>query len=150
MSPWWPPTTSPWPGSPGRQALGAGWVSTILQQVVAELWSDPATQTLVDRATEQYAVRRRRLVELLAGKGIESHGRSGLNVWIPVIDEAAVTSALREAGWAVAPGERFRIRSGPAVRVTTASLDQAGARSFAADLAAVLDRPIRPRRRVRT
>ena len=134
----------------GRQALGAGWVSTILQQVVAEMWSDPATQTLVDRATEQYAVRRRRLIELLAGKGIESHGRSGLNVWIPVIDEAAVTSALREAGWAVAPGERFRIRSGPAVRVTTASLDHAGARSFAADLAAVLDRPMRPRRRVRT
>ena len=67
-----------------------------------------------------------------------------------MIDEAAVTNVLREAGWAVAPGDRFRIRSGPAVRVTTASLDHAGARSFAADLAAVLDRPMRPRRRVRT
>jgi DNA-binding transcriptional MocR family regulator len=132
----------------GRQALGAGWVSTILQGVVADLWSDPATRDLVDRATQRYATRRHRLVGLLAHKGIAAHGRSGLNVWIPVPDESAVTASLREAGWLVAPGERFRIRSGPAVRVTIASLGQADARSFAGDLAAILDQRWRGRRRV--
>jgi DNA-binding transcriptional MocR family regulator len=134
----------------GRQALGAGWVSTILQGLVADLWSDPATQHLVDRATEEYATRRRRLVGLLAAQGIDAHGRSGLNVWIPVPDESAPTASLREAGWLVAPGERFRIRSGPAMRVTTASLGAADARSFAGDVAAILDHRSSGRGRVST
>jgi DNA-binding transcriptional MocR family regulator len=134
----------------GRQALGTGWVSSILQRVVADLWSDPATDDLVHRATETYTTRRRRLVGLLAAKGIASHGRSGLNVWVPVDDEPAVAGGLREAGWQVAAGERYRITSRPAIRVTIASLDQAGARRFSADLVAVLDRPLRARRRVRT
>jgi DNA-binding transcriptional MocR family regulator len=134
----------------GRQAMGAGWVSTILQRLVADLWADPATGKLVERATARYAMRRERLLGLLADRGIEAHGRSGLNVWIPVRDESGVAASLREAGWVVAPGERFRIRSGPAVRVTIASLGAAEARMFANDLAAVLDASNRAGRRVRT
>jgi hypothetical protein len=46
----------------------------------------------------------------------------------------------------VAPGERFRIRSGPAIRVTTASLGGADARAFAGDLAAIVAPPLARRR----
>ncbi len=134
----------------GRQALGAGWVSTILQRVVAELWADPTAQRLVAGATERYAARRLHFVERLAGHGIEAHSRSGFNVWIPVMDEAGVAAALGDAGWAVATGERFRIRSGPAIRVTTAALGADDAGALANDLAMILDRSTRPRRRIRT
>jgi DNA-binding transcriptional MocR family regulator len=134
----------------GRQAMGAGWVSTILQRLVAQLWADPATRQLVDRATAKYATRRERLLRLLADREIAAHGRSGLNVWVPVLDESAVAASLREAGWIVAAGERFRLRTGPAVRVTSASLGAAEARRFADDLAAALVASNPAGRRVRT
>ncbi|MBV9206090.1 MAG: GntR family transcriptional regulator, partial [Actinobacteria bacterium] len=49
-----------------------------------------------------------------------------------------VASALAAAGWAVAPGQRFRIAAPPGVRVSFARLDEADAASFAADLARAL------------
>jgi DNA-binding transcriptional MocR family regulator len=122
----------------GRQALGTGWVSTILQRLVADLWADPATTRLVERATRVYAERRRTLVDALADRGIPAHGRSGLNVWIPVTQEAAVVAALAEVGWTVSAGERFRIASPPAIRVTVATMTTAEARTFADDLDHVL------------
>jgi hypothetical protein len=61
-----------------------------------------------------------------------------------VADEAAVTGALLERGWAVAPGERFRIASPPAIRIGTGTLTRAEAVRLAADIAASLSR--RPRR----
>ena len=72
----------------GRQALGPRWVSTILQQLVLRLWSDPSSGRLLARAAEIYAQRRSALLAALAGRGIVAHGRSGFNVWIPVRDEA--------------------------------------------------------------
>lgn len=130
----------------GRQRLGTGWVSHVLQRLVAELWKDPDVRALLDRAAHQYTVRREALVAALALRGIPSHGRSGLNVWIPVREEGEVARGLLEAGWAVSGGERFRLRTAPAIRVTVAALHPEEADSLASDLARVL----RPDRRTRS
>ncbi len=119
----------------GRQRLGAGWVSTILQRLVAELLRDSEILELISAAESAYGERRAALIGALARRGIAASGRSGLNVWIPVAEEAATAQALIGAGWGVAPGERYRIASAPAIRVTVAALAAAEAESFAAALA---------------
>ncbi|HSR84539.1 MAG TPA: aminotransferase class I/II-fold pyridoxal phosphate-dependent enzyme [Streptosporangiaceae bacterium] len=128
----------------GRQALGAGWVSYLLQDTVAELWRDPAIQELLRRAAEVYTTRREQLISALASRGISARGKSGLAVWVPVADETGTTSALLDRGWAVAPGERFRIASPPGIRIGIATLTAAEIERLAADLASSLRR--RPRR----
>jgi len=128
----------------GRQALGTGWVSGLLQEIVAELWADRATDRLFARAAAAYAQRRGYLIDALAAHGVPAMGRSGLAVWVPVADEPAVTGALLERGWAVAPGERFRIASPPAIRIGTGTLTREEAVRLAADIAGSLAR--RPRR----
>ena len=95
----------------GRQLLGPGWVSHLLQQTAAAMCSGAATRGLLARAGDRYAARRAALVAALAERGIGSHGRSGLGVWIPVDEEAAIVQALAERGWAVGAGERFRYRT---------------------------------------
>lgn len=122
----------------GRLRLGAGWVSHVLQAIVVDLWSTPKTATQIQRARDTYGQRRGALVEALAEHGIGATGRSGLNVWVPVAAEDAVIAGLAQRGWAVAGGERFRLRTPPAVRITVASLEPADAAQVAADLAAVL------------
>jgi len=122
----------------GRQLLGAGWVSHLLQQAAAILRSDAGTSTLIARAERDYAMRRAALVAALAERGIEAHGRSGLGVWIPAEEEAAIVQALAERGWAVSPGERYRYQSAPGIRVTTATLQPAEAGRLADDIAAVV------------
>ncbi|MGV9267818.1 aminotransferase class I/II-fold pyridoxal phosphate-dependent enzyme [Kitasatospora sp. NPDC003701] len=120
----------------GRQRLGAGWVSHLLQCVVAELWRTDAAPAA--RVAAAYRVRRDALLGELAARGIGAHGASGLNVWVPVPDETTVLAALVQRGWVVAPGARFRLQSGPGLRITVARLDPADARRLADDLAAVL------------
>ena len=119
----------------GHQALGARWVSTILQQLVLALWSDPSSGRLLARAAEIYGQRRSALLAALSAHGIDAHGRSGFNVWIPVRQETAVVNALAERGWGVMAGERFRLRSAPAIRVTCSRLSPSDAGRFAASLA---------------
>ena len=123
----------------GRQTLGIRWVSHILQRLVAALWRDRTPA----RAGRVYAERRTALLRALADRGIRAHGASGLNVWIPVSEESATVQALLHAGWAVKAGERYRIASPAAIRVTIASLEPKDAARFAADLARV----VTPRRR---
>jgi DNA-binding transcriptional MocR family regulator len=118
----------------GRQTLGARWVSHILQRLVIALWRDRAPA----RAGRVYADRRNALLRELATRGIRAHGASGLNVWIPVAEESATVQALLHAGWAVKAGERYRIASPPAIRVTTAALPPTQAARFAEELAHVL------------
>jgi DNA-binding transcriptional MocR family regulator len=88
-------------------------------------------------AEKTYTTRRRALLRALAAHGIEAHGKSGLNVWIPVSDESATAQALFQSGWAVHAGESYRIASGPAIRVTIATLAAPDAKRFAKDLAAI-------------
>ncbi|MFI2663003.1 aminotransferase class I/II-fold pyridoxal phosphate-dependent enzyme [Micromonospora carbonacea] len=109
----------------GRARVGAGWVSTVLQRLVLALWRDPATAALVDRAGVDYERRRGDLLAALAARGLVGHGRTGINVWLPVPDETSAVTALRDAGWAVAPGALFRIAAAPGVRVTVSQLDPA-------------------------
>ncbi len=104
----------------GRQRLGPGWVSRLLQRAVAHLWRTGAVDgAAVARA---YGERRDALVRALEARGVEAHGRSGMNVWVPVADETGAVARLLHAGWAVAPGARFRVRSGPGVRLTVSRL----------------------------
>ncbi|MFG2904993.1 aminotransferase class I/II-fold pyridoxal phosphate-dependent enzyme [Kitasatospora sp. NPDC048286] len=120
----------------GRLRLGAGWVSHLLQRTVAELWAGDAAPA--DRVAAAYRARRDALLGELAARGIAAHGRSGLNVWVPVPDETSVLAALVQRGWVAAPGARYRIQSPPGLRFTTARLEAAQARELAEDLAAVL------------
>jgi DNA-binding transcriptional MocR family regulator len=119
----------------GRQLLGSGWVSHLLQQTAARLWGSAATRKLLARAERTYAERRAALVEALAGCGIAAQGSSGLGVWVPVADEAATVQRLLARGWAVSPGERFRFDSPPGIRITTTDLEASEAEQLAAALA---------------
>src|SRR5215472_4582989 len=122
----------------GRQLLGPGWVSHLLQQTAATMYSDAATRGLLTRAEHWYATRRAALVDALAERGIGSLGRSGLGVWIPVEEESVIVQALAERGWAVSAGERFRYRTAAGIRVTTTTLGPDEAERLADDIAAAV------------
>jgi DNA-binding transcriptional MocR family regulator len=121
----------------GRQSLGPGWVSGLIQRLVANLWvtHDAAA------ARAAYRERREAMLAALAGRGIEAIGPSGLNVWIPVPDEDAAVRALLASGVSIAAGRPFRLASGTAGRNTTATVR----REEAPALAAALDPPRRTR-----
>jgi DNA-binding transcriptional MocR family regulator len=129
----------------GRQALGTRWVSHVLQALVVELVTDPGFDESVIRARDTYTARRKGLIDALAARGVQAHGRSGLNVWIPVREEAPVVGALLDGGWLVAAGEHFRIHTPPGVRITISTLgeDEAGE---IAEVVAAVEHAGRPRR----
>ncbi|MEV6701224.1 aminotransferase class I/II-fold pyridoxal phosphate-dependent enzyme [Streptomyces sp. NPDC051453] len=104
----------------GRQRLGPGWVSRILQRAVARLWTEGTVDTRAVAAS--YGRRRDALIAALAERGVEAYGRSGMNVWVPVPDETGAVARLLHAGWAVAPGARFRMGAAPGVRITVSTL----------------------------
>ena len=121
-----------------RQARSVRWVSGLLQQLTLALWSDPSGGRRLARVADVYAQRRTALADALAARGITITARSGFNIWIPVREETSAVQALAQRGWAVAPGERFRVRSGPGIRVTTSALVAEEAVRFAADCAEAL------------
>lgn len=120
----------------GRQNLGPGWVSRLLQRAVVHLWETGAVDSRAVAAA--YAERRDALVAALARRGVEAHGRSGMNVWVPVADETGTVARLLHAGWAVAPGARFRMAAGPGVRITVSGLPPADLESLADTVAAAV------------
>ncbi|HET6570552.1 MAG TPA: aminotransferase class I/II-fold pyridoxal phosphate-dependent enzyme [Solirubrobacterales bacterium] len=130
----------------GRQTVGPGWVSHLLQRIAAELLADKSVERRLTQATKIYAKRREAFVAALAEHGIEADSRSGLNVWIPVPDETSAVQALRSAGWAVMPGAPFRLQAPPAIRVTAGILEEADAAALAGAVVAAL----RPSRRTRS
>ncbi|MDX3232757.1 aminotransferase class I/II-fold pyridoxal phosphate-dependent enzyme [Streptomyces sp. ME19-01-6] len=104
----------------GRQRLGPGWVSHLLQDALAQLLRTGAVDIAAVAAS--YGRRRDALVRALRERGIAAHGRSGMNVWVPVPDETGAVARLLQSGWAVAPGARFRIASPQGVRLTVSLL----------------------------
>ncbi len=118
----------------GRQRLGPGWVSHLLQRLVAQMMGDPDINSEVALAADLYASRRQAMLEALRERGFEAFGASGLNVWVPVPDEAAAERAMERRGFSVRSGRRFRIRSAPGLRLTVASLDESEAGNVAGAL----------------
>ncbi|MGW4550149.1 aminotransferase class I/II-fold pyridoxal phosphate-dependent enzyme [Streptomyces violaceorubidus] len=106
----------------GRQRLGPGWVSRITQRAVARLWAEDAVDARAVAGV--YGRRREALLGALAEHGVAGHGRSGMNVWIPVPDETGAVARLLHAGWAVAPGARFRLGAPPGIRITVSTLGE--------------------------
>jgi DNA-binding transcriptional MocR family regulator len=115
----------------GRQLLGPGWVSHLLQQTAARLWASAATRKLLVRATRAYAERRSALVGALDARGIVSYGSTGLGVWVPLPDEVQAVQQLLERGWAVSPGERYRFHTPAGIRITTTDLEPKDAERLA-------------------
>jgi DNA-binding transcriptional MocR family regulator len=120
----------------GRMRIGAGWVSTVLQRLLLRLWRDPDVAAAIAAAADGYARRRRDLCAALAARGVAARGATGINVWVPVMDETRAVAVLRDAGYAVAPGSLFRIASAPGVRITVSPLDDAGIPALADAIAA--------------
>ena len=122
-------------GSVDRVAGQLKHTSRRVPGVMQELWATALGEAdhdaLLAKATKVYEENRSALIDELARYGIEAHGVSGLNVWIPVRDEAAAATGLLARGWAVAPGSWFRIRGGQGIRVTISTLHAGEAASFA-------------------
>jgi DNA-binding transcriptional MocR family regulator len=114
-----------------RQAVTTSWVSRLLQEVVAELLDDAGVRRRLRRSVAETDERRVALLAALERRGVRAHGRSGAHTWVPVREEGFAVRDLLEAGYAVRGGERFRLRSGPAVRVTAAALPLAEVEPFA-------------------
>jgi DNA-binding transcriptional MocR family regulator len=105
-----------------RQAVTTSWVSRLLQEVVADLLGRAAVRRQLQAAAKATDDRRVALLTALDRRGVRAHGRSGLHAWIGVREETFAVRHLLEHGYAVLAGERFRLRTPPAVRVTTAGL----------------------------
>ena len=121
-----------------RMRVGSGWVSTLLQRQVLGLWTSARAAAVIARAGQAYSARRGQLITELARRGIMSAGETGLNVWIPVADETTTVASLLQAGWAVAPGARFRQDSAPGIRITVSALTTSAIPRLAGDIAAAL------------
>jgi DNA-binding transcriptional MocR family regulator len=122
----------------GRQLLGAGWVSHLLQQTAAQLWASAGTAKLLARAERAYAERRAALLDALAGYDIAAYARTGLGVWVPLAEEVTAVQQLLERGWAVSPGERYRFHTPPGIRITTTGLEPSEAQELAAAIQEVV------------
>jgi DNA-binding transcriptional MocR family regulator len=122
----------------GRQSLGPRYVSRLLQRTAATLLRAPDFTARCARASQLYAGRRRALLDALTAREVAATGVAGLNVWVPVREEAAAVRAVADAGWLVTPGERFRAAAPPAVRITTATLRDGEAELIADALAQVV------------
>ncbi|MGQ4731609.1 aminotransferase class I/II-fold pyridoxal phosphate-dependent enzyme [Streptomyces sp. Ju416(a)] len=125
----------------GRQRLGPGWVSRLLQRAVLHLWTSGAVDTRT--VARSYGDRRNALIRALAERGVSARGRSGMNVWVPVSDETGAVARLLHAGWAAAPGARFRLDTPQAVRLTVSPLTAADIGPLA-DAVAAAAGPVRP------
>jgi DNA-binding transcriptional MocR family regulator len=125
----------------GRMRIGTGWVSTVLQRLLLELWRDDGVARTVGRAADSYARRRLALRDALVARGLEAHGMTGINVWVRVSDETRAVAVLRDAGWAVAPGALFRIAAPPGIRITVSPLDGADIAGLA-DVVAAAAHPV--------
>jgi DNA-binding transcriptional MocR family regulator len=105
--------------------LGQGWSSRLLQRVLLDLLTDEQSRVAVAAARDEYARRRRAFVDALAARDVVVGGNDGLNVWVPVHDEAAALVRLASRGIGVAPGAPFNVLASSQghVRVTVGLVD---------------------------
>jgi DNA-binding transcriptional MocR family regulator len=112
-----------------RRMLGPGWTSRLLQEVLVDLMTDGDAMGAVLDARRVYSARQRALTAALAEHGVHVQPGDGINLWLPVADEAAALVRLEAAGIRVAPGSPFVARTeladgtrGAHVRVTVGVL----------------------------
>jgi len=124
-----------------RRQLGPSWTSRLIQQLLLELLTDPATDRLIDRAAAEYGRRRAALVAALADHGIDVATGVGLNLWVPVNDEQRVVVALAAHSIGVAPGAPFAVgdQAAPHIRVSIGTLRADDIEWVAATIAAATD-----------
>lgn len=91
----------------GLRQFGQGWTSRILQQILLNFLSDPASRACVDAARTEYARRGEALRCALRELDVTARDGDGINVWVPVADESAALLRLSAEGIAVAPGSPF-------------------------------------------
>ena len=115
-------------------------VPGVMQLLWAQALADRGNDTVLAEAASVYAGNRKALISELAARGVAAHGESGLSVWIPVPDETAAATGLLARGWAVAPGSWYRVRSGPGIRVTVATMHLEEIAALAEAVAATLNR----------
>ncbi|MET8150888.1 aminotransferase class I/II-fold pyridoxal phosphate-dependent enzyme [Actinoplanes sp. NPDC049668] len=120
----------------GRMRIGTGWVSTVLQRLLLRLWRDEDVAAGIAAAGESYDRRRLALRDALAARGVRAHGTTGINLWVSVEDETRMVTALRDAGYAVAPGSLFRVEAPPGIRMTVSQIDDDSIEGLADDVAA--------------
>ncbi|MEM9132618.1 MAG: aminotransferase class I/II-fold pyridoxal phosphate-dependent enzyme [Actinomycetota bacterium] len=121
-----------------RQAVGAGWVSHLLQRLVTAILDDPGRAGTTEAAAEAYRRRRTAVADALRAAGHEVGDRSGLNVWVPVPDETQVVTAMERRGFAVRAGSLYRQASPPGIRLSIGGVDEATATAAADALIEVL------------
>lgn len=131
-----------------RLAVGATWVSRLLQHIAHQLLADPVTGELLARAAQAYRQRRHLLLETLRRRGTPASAMAtdGLNVWIELNRPAApVIAGLAARGWAVSDGATYALTDHPrpALRVTVSTLTATQATAFADDLTDLLVGPDR-------
>jgi DNA-binding transcriptional MocR family regulator len=119
-----------------RRFLGQGWTSRLLQSLLVDLLTHAPSVRAVERAQAAYATRRAKIVDALGAAGVPVPGRDGLNIWLPVQDEAAALLLLATRGIGAAGGGPFAVRPGgpPHLRVTV-GLVASGHRDLARHLA---------------
>ncbi|MGH3497630.1 MAG: aminotransferase class I/II-fold pyridoxal phosphate-dependent enzyme [Nocardioidaceae bacterium] len=123
-----------------RLAVGATWVSRLLQHIAHQLLTDPTISELLARAADAYRERRHLLLDTLRRRGTPASamGTDGLNVWIELNQPAdPVVARLAARGWAVSDGATYSLTDNPtpALRVTVSTITPSQATAFAADLA---------------
>jgi len=92
-----------------RRQLGQGWSSRLLQRILLSLLTDEGSRAEVQQAQREYARRRAALVDALAHRGVTVGGTDGINIWVPVQDEAAALVRLASQGIGVTPGSPFAV-----------------------------------------
>ncbi|MTV38667.1 MocR-like B6 salvage transcription factor PtsJ [Duganella radicis] len=124
-----------------RLAPGMGWVSRLLQTVVAACLGSAEVRGQIEAARAGYAARRAELRAELAAQGIAlPPPADGLNLWIPLDRDARdVAYALAKKGWLVRLGSAYDVQGrSQAIRITVSNLRDGQARQFAQDLQSVL------------
>lgn len=117
------------------QYIRERWVSHILQQIAVKLWAQAQRDGLLVRAQYAYQQRRDALAERLHTlSGIPLPPGEGVHIWRPVRSEAAASQIMAQRGWLVQSGEPFRLKSGPAIRVSLANLIPTQLETLAQDL----------------
>lgn len=103
-----------------RRQLGQGWSSRLLQRILLGLLTTPAAVAQVEYARYEYQRRRDAVVQGLSCYGVPVDFSDGINIWVPVLDEAAAIVHLASQGIGVAPGAPFAVlpKQGDHIRVT--------------------------------